>query len=105
MLDTVIDTLLNLLWAALPALITGVALAEWNNKQKEREDAADRREEERRRSEVVQLDLLVATAELARANAVALKDGHTNGEMKEGLRKYNEAIEKFREFERERLVE
>ena len=57
------------------------------------------------RGEIVQLDLLVATAELTRATAVALKYGQTNGEMKEGLRRYNEAIERFREFEREQLIE
>ena len=100
-----IDTLIQILWAALPSLITGLILAAFSRHQKQRDDAADQREAERQRGEIVKLDLLVATAELARANAVALKDGHTNGEMKEGLRKYNEAIEKFREFERERLVE
>lgn len=100
-----IDTLIQILWAALPSLITGLILAAFSRHQKQRDDAADQREAERQRGEIVKLDLLVATAELARANAVALKDGRTNGEMKEGLRKYNEAIEKFREFEREMLVE
>lgn len=100
-----IDTLIQILWAALPSLITGLILAAFSRHQKQRDDAADQREADRQRGEIVKIDLLVATAELARANAVALKDGHTNGEMKEGLRKYNEAIEQFREFERERLVE
>ena len=42
---------------------------------------------------------------LTRATAVAVKYGTTNGEMAEGLRRYNEAISKFREFERERIAE
>lgn len=99
------DMFSQILWAALPGIITGLVLAAWNRRQKIRDDTADQREEERKKSEVVKLDLLVATAELTRATAVAVKYGHTNGEMSEGLRKYNEAIEQFREFERDKLAE
>ena len=95
----------QILWAALPGIITGLVLATWNRRQKIRADTADQREEERKKSEVVKLDLLVATAELTRATAVAVKYGNTNGEMSEGLRRYNEAIEQFREFERDKLAE
>ena len=100
-----IETLTQIGWAALPSLVTGLVLAAFSRRQKKRDDAADRREEEHQRGEIVKLDLLVATAELTRATAVAVKYGHANGEMSEGLRRYNEAIEKFREYERERLVE
>lgn len=100
-----IDTLIQILWAVLPSIVTGIILGVWNRRQKKRDDAADQREADRQRGEIVQLDLLVATAELTRATAVALKYGQTNGEMKEGLRRYNEAIERFREFEREQLIE
>ena len=96
--------MIEILYAVLPGVVTGIVLAAWNRKQKKRDDTADRREAERRHGEMVQLDLLVATAELARATAVAVKYGHANGETEEGLRKYNEAIEQFREYERERLV-
>lgn len=99
------DTLIQILWAVLPSIVTGIILGIWNKRQKKRDDAADQREADRQRGEIVQLDLLVATAELTRATAVALKYGQTNGEMKEGLRRYNEAIERFREFEREQLIE
>ena len=95
----------QILWAALPGIITGLVLATWNRRQKIRDDTADQREEERKKSEVVKLDLLVATAELTWATAVAVKYGNTNGEMSEGLRRYNEAIEQFREFERDKLAE
>ena len=99
------DILIQILWAVLPSIVTGIILGIWNRRQKKRDDAADQREADRQRGEIVQLDLLVATAELTRATAVALKYGQTNGEMKEGLRRYNEAIERFREFEREQLIE
>ena len=99
------ELLAQILWAVLPGIVTGLVLAAFSRKQKRRDDSADQREAERHRGEVVQLDLLVATAELTRATAVAVKYGTTNGEMKEGLRRYNEAISKFREFERERIAE
>ena len=100
-----IDTLIQIAWAALPSLVTGLVLAAFSRRQKKRDDAADRREEKHQRGEIVKLDLLVATAELTRATAVAVKDGHCNGELKEGLRRYNEAIGQFREYERVKIAE
>lgn len=99
-----IDTLTDILWAVLPGIVTGIILGIWNKRQKKRDDAADQREADRQRGEIVKLDLLVASAELTRATAVAVKYGQTNGEMSEGLRRYNEAIEQFREYEREQLI-
>lgn len=99
-----IDTLTDILWAVLPGIVTGIILGIWNKRQKKRDDAADQREADRQRGEIVKLDLLVASAELTRATAVAVKYGHTNGEMTEGLRRYNEAIEQFREYEHEQLI-
>lgn len=99
-----IDILTDILWAVLPGIVTGIILGIWNKRQKARDDAADQREADRQRGEIVKLDLLVASAELTRATAVAVKYGHTNGEMAEGLRRYNEAIEQFREYEREQLI-
>lgn len=99
-----IDTLTDILWAVLPGIVTGIILGIWNKRQKKRDDAADQREADRQHGEIVKLDLLVASAELTRATAVAVKYGHTNGEMTEGLRRYNEAIEQFREYEREQLI-
>ena len=98
------DMLTQIAWSALPALLSGIVLAIFGRQQNKRDKAADKREE-RKKSEVVKLDLLVATAELTRATAVAVKYGNTNGEMSEGLRRYNEAIEQFREFERDKLAE
>ena len=98
------DTLIQILWAVLPSIVTGIVLAAWNRKQKKRDDAADQREADRQRGEIVQLDLLVASAELTRATAVSVKYGDANGESDVALGGYNKAIEAFREFEREQLV-
>lgn len=98
------SAIVSAVWAVLPGIVTGIILGIWNKRQKKRDDVADQREADRQRGEIVKLNLLVASAELTRATAVAVKYGHTNGEMTEGLRRYNEAIEQFREYEREQLI-
>lgn len=35
---------------------------------------------------------------------MAVKRGHPNGEIEEGIEAYNQSLEQFREFEREQLV-
>ena len=61
-------------------------------------------EADRRKSEMLRISLLVATAQLSRAVAMAIKRGSPNGEIEEGLEQYNMAMEEFREFEREQIV-
>ncbi|MEI3501055.1 MAG: hypothetical protein V8Q39_06095 [Anaerovoracaceae bacterium] len=53
---------------------------------------------------MLRISLLVATAQLSRAVAMAIKRGSPNGEIEEGLEQYNMAMEEFREFEREQIV-
>lgn len=95
----------QIILAALPGILTGVVLAVWNRKQNQRDKRADEKEAKRRKYETLQLDLLVTTAELSRATAIAMKYGHTNGETTEALNNYDRAIKNFREFEREKLAE
>lgn len=99
-----LSAIVSAVWAVAPGLITGIVLAAFSRRQKRRDDAAEERRQEYQQKEIVKLNLLVASAELTRATAVAVKYGHTNGEMTEGLRRYNEAIEQFREYEREQLI-
>ena len=87
----------QILWAALPSLLTGIILSVWNSRQKKREIVRDEKEADRRKSEMLRISLLVATAQLSRAVA--------NGEIEEGLERYNMAMEEFREFEREQIIQ
>ena len=78
-------------------------LAIFNNQQKKREEKRERAENTRQKSEKIKLDLNLATAKLAFAVAAAIKRGYANGEVDKGIEAYNEALEKFKEFEREQL--
>ena len=92
------------LYAILPSLLTGIILSVWNSRQKKRENDRDEREGYRLKSEMLRISLLVATAQLSRAVAMAIKRGSPNGEIEEGLEQYNAAMEEFREFEREQII-
>lgn len=88
----------------MPGIIVGIILAFWNRGQKKRDDKNSEREDERQHSEELRISLLVASAQLSYAVAMAIKRGSPNGEIEEGIKEYNKAMEKFRKFEREQLI-
>lgn len=99
------DVIIKLLWAIGPSLIVGITMALWNNRQNKANADQKKREDLRYKSEILRIDLLVATAQLSYATAVALKRGYANGEVEEGVKAYNSAITKFREFERSLIAD
>lgn len=99
------DVIIKLLWAIGPSLIVGITMALWNNRQSKANADQKKREDLRYKSEILRIDLLVATAQLSYATAVALKRGYANGEVEEGVKAYNSAITKFREFERSLIAD
>ena len=98
------DTLLEWVLAMVPSLLVGVVLAIFNARQKKREDRE--RDDECRRQKVaaLNLSLLLASAKLSFAVAMAVQRGKPNGEIEEGVAQYNDALERFREFEREQIT-
>lgn len=96
--------LIEVVSAAVPGLLTGLVLAYWNRKQKQRDDHAKEAEEERMESDYVRIDLEVATAQLSYAVAMAYKRGTPNGEMETAIEQYEKAMERFRKFERRQIA-
>jgi len=94
----------QLLGAILPSLIVGIFMAIWNAKQKRYTEFERQKELDRLKAEALEISLLVATAQLSYAVAVAIKRGTPNGEVEEGMEQYQRAMSKFREFEREQLA-
>lgn len=94
----------QLLWAVLPGLITGVVMAIFGARQKKQERRAEQREVDRLKSESLRISLLLATAKLTYAVAMAVKRGTPNGEVEEGIKEYDKAMGEFREFERTLLA-
>jgi len=99
------EAVLDLLEKLLPGLIVAVVMAYWNRKQAKIDAGKSERERLHVKSEGVKLSLLLAGAKLSYATAMAIKRGTFNGEMEDALPQYEEALDKFREFERERMTE
>lgn len=89
--------------AIIPGLIVGVFMAYWNHQQKKKADAVAEHEANTRLKDALEISLLVATAELSYAIAMAIKRGTPNGEVEKAIERYDHAMERFREFERKQL--
>lgn len=90
--------------ALAPSVIVGLVLFYWERKQKNRDNEEDLKEHVLAESELVRIELEVATAQLSYAVAMAYKRGHANGEMEGAIARYENAMDKFREFERKQLA-
>ena len=91
-------------WAVLPSLFVGIVLWFWETRQKKFEKEMDEKEENRNLGELVKLDLIVASASLAYATAMAIKRGRANGEMDSAIEDYEKAMTQFRQYEREKMI-
>lgn len=89
----------------LPSLFVGVLLAIFNRKQRRRDTEREEQEQAKLESETVKLELLLASAKLSYAVAMAMKRGHPNGEVEDGVRQYEKAMAAFKQFERNLVVE
>ena len=90
--------------AVLPSLTVGVIMAIFNRKQQKQIQKEEEKEKAKLESAVLELNLVVATAQLSYAVAMALKRGEPNGEIEEGIEAYEKAMSDFRKFERKQIV-
>ena len=88
----------------LPSIIVGAVMFYWQKAQNKKDEKAERHAQERREEARKEIDLLLATAKLSYATAMALKRGQVNGEMENAIKLYNAAEEEFKDFERDLLV-
>lgn len=98
------DFLPWLVEATFPGLVVGVLMAFFNRNANAKAKQDAEREAVRVQHDLLRTDLLVATASLSYAVAMAIKRGTPNGEIEEGIENYNKAMDTFRKFEREQLV-
>ena len=102
-------TLETIFQAAVPSLVVSVVMLVINSRQKRRETERDRRQERilaaRNRESVLHLNLQMATAKLAYANAMAIKRGRPNGEIEEGVAAYETAKKEYLNFLNQQATE
>lgn len=90
----------TLIIALLPSLCVSLIMACFTRQQHRRDERAREREQRHTEAENVQVALLVATAKLSYALAMAAKRGTPNGEVEDGIKQYQDAMRDFRRFER-----
>lgn len=88
----------------LPTIITGSILFYIQRAQKKRDEKAEKRASSREKEMLVMIELELASAKLSYATAMAIKRGTPNGEVEEGLKQYNKALNEFKKFEREQIA-
>ena len=93
-------TVTEIFFALLPSLFVSLYMAFFNRRIAKRDKYSESFDEARRQSDQLKLSLLIATAQLSYAVAMAIKRGRANGEMEEAAKQYNKALAEFREFER-----
>ena len=93
-------TVTEIFFALLPSLLVSLYMAFFNRRISKKDKYAESFDEARRRSDQLKLSLLIATAQLSYAVAMAIKRGHPNGEIEEASEQYSKALAEFREFER-----
>ena len=98
------DTLMQFIWAVTPSIFVSIVMSFWNKRQKDAERWKESKERDRVESDTLRLDLIVATAQLSYAVAMAQKRGTPNGEMESAMEKYDEAMAKFRRYERAQVA-
>ena len=98
-------TIVDILSAALPSLCVSVIMLFFNRRQAKRERVEKARAAQKRTGDKTQLSLLLATAKLSYASAIAIRDNKTNGEMADGVKQYQEAMRDFKRYERELVVD
>lgn len=95
----------DIIGAILPSIFVGIVMAFYDRKQSIKHSEYDKREKNLRRKDKLEIALLVASAELSYAISMAIKRGHPNGEIEKAVEKYDDAMQKFRDFEQDQLYD
>ena len=99
------DWITTAIAAAVPSVLCGLFMAWFNRQQKRRSENANRHLRAQKEESLLHLDLMMATAKLAYATAVAIKRGRANGEVEEGIAAYEQAKSKYIAFLNEQATE
>lgn len=89
----------------LPSLCVSIIMGIYSRGQTKRDERIQTQEIQRKRSDALVLSLLLAVSKLSYAAAMAIKNGRPNGEIEEGIHQYQKAMDDFKKFERELVVE
>ena len=92
------EVIVSFLVGLVPTIVTSLFLYYWQRRQKRRDDVYDKISNARKCEALLSLEMQMATAKLAYANAMAIKRGSANGEVEDGIRSYEASKQKYTDF-------
>lgn len=99
------EQLTAFLYGLAPSLIVAMVAFYWQRGQKRRDEKAAAAAAVHRKESRLIMDLQMATAKLAYANACAIKRGAPNGEIEEGIEAYMAARAAYLSFMNDQAFE
>ena len=80
------------------SIISGMVLFFLQRYFKKQEAKEEKRQEAREKESILILKSIDAIGKLTYADAIAIRDGKTNGELKEAIQEYNDVKEEMYEY-------
>lgn len=80
------------------SIVSGMVLFFLQRFFKKRQESEEKREERQHKKDVLMMKSINAVGDLTLANAIAIRDGKTNGELKKALKEYDESSKEMLDF-------
>lgn len=80
------------------SIVSGMVLFFLQRFFKKRQENEEKREERQHKKDVLMMKSINAVGNLTLANAIAIRDGKTNGELKKALKEYDESSKEMLDF-------
>lgn len=90
--------MISIIISVAASIISGMVLFFLQHYFKKRHKEEERRDAQRHKRDVLVIKSITAVGDLTLANAIALKDGKTNGEMHKALDEYEKVNKEMMDF-------
>lgn len=80
------------------SIVSGMVLFFLQRFFKKKQETEEKREERQHKKDVLMMKSINAVGDLTLANAIAIRDGKTNGELKKALKEYDESSKEMLDF-------
>lgn len=90
--------MISIVISVCASIVSGMVLFFLQRFFKKRQISEEKREERQHRKDVLMMKSINAVGDLTLANAIAIRDGKTNGELKKALEEYDESSKELLDF-------
>lgn len=90
--------MISIVLSVCASIVSGMVLFFLQRFFKKRQISEEKREERQHKKDVLMMKSINAVGDLTLANAIAIRDGKTNGELKKALEEYDESSKELLDF-------